>query len=438
MQCCILAAALSVAISAPATAEGFVAPEAKLPADNDGGRPIGLDQMLEHADQNAPAVLVARSRRARGTAEVEAASPWLPENPQVFAATGPRIVDGAAAVDISASLSQQFLVAGERGLRIQAAEGLVEQLDAEIEDVRWTVHAEVHAAFHRALVERSRLALAEEVLTYEEGLVTVVERRVAVGDVAPFTKRLAEVEVAQAKQAAIAARQRYRSARLQLAQLAGWPIADLPSPTGALDVPRTPDALDRLVAAAEQKLPALRALDAAARAAAVQVAAADRALFPQPVLGVQWTQEGHPIEGANQIILGTLSVPIPSFQLNQGERARARADQQIAQAEIDALRRQLQGNVALARSEVVAAAERVSSYGTEILPRFSENLMMLRRAFELGEIDLLDLSVGRERLLRAQSDALDAHLDYFVAVAALERAVGTEVFGTDIHHEDSP
>lgn len=436
MQSCVFAAALAVVASAAAPVD---TPTLAPPTGAEEiGRPIGLDQILEHAEQHAPALLVARSRRARGTAEVEAASPWLPDNPQITAATGPRIVRGEAGVDVTASLSQEIQVAGERGLRIDAAAGFLEQVDAEIEDVRWAVHAQVHAAFHRALVERSRLKLAEEVLAYQEGLASVVERRVSAGDVAPFTKRLAEVEVAQAKQAAVADRQRYRAARLELAQLAGWPIDDLPSPTGALDTPRAPETLERLVAAAEKKLPALRARDAAARAAAAQVAAADRAIFPQPVLGVQWTQEGNPIEGANQIILGTVSVPIPSFQLNQAERARARADEQIARAELEALRRQLEGNVALARSEVVAASERVHSYGTEVLPRFSENLNMLRRAFELGEIDLLELSVGRERLLRAQSDALDAHLDYFVAVAALERAVGAEVFGTDIHHEDSP
>ena len=34
--------------------------------------------------------------------------------------------------------------------------------------------------------------------------------------------------------------------------------------------------------------------------------------------------------------------------------------------------------------------------------RFDANLNLLRRSFELGEIDLLELSIGRERFLRIQ------------------------------------
>lgn len=97
----------------------------------------------------------------------------------------------------------------------------------------------------------------------------------------------------------------------------------------------------------------------------------------------------------------------------------------------------LDGQVALARSEVASAARRLQSYGTEVLPRFEENLALLRRSFELGEIDVLALSIGRERFLRIQSDALDAQLDYFVALANLERTVGVDLWPDD-HSSEAP
>ena len=75
------------------------------------------------------------------------------------------------------------------------------------------------------------------------------------------------------------------------------------------------------------------------------------------------------------------------------------------------------------RTAVNAAAERVQSYGSDILPRFEENLTMLRRSFELGEIDLLRVSV-----------ALGAHVDYFAAVAALEAQVGEEIWDDEHEH----
>jgi outer membrane protein TolC len=87
---------------------------------------------------------------------------------------------------------------------------------------------------------------------------------------------------------------------------------------------------------------------------------------------------------------------------------------------------------------VAAAAQRTRAYGTEILPRFEENLTLLRRTFELGEIDILALSTGRERFLRIQSDALSSQLDYFVALAGLERVVGVDLWRDDHHEEDEP
>jgi outer membrane protein TolC len=59
------------------------------------------------------------------------------------------------------------------------------------------------------------------------------------------------------------------------------------------------------------------------------------------------------------------------------------------------------------------------------VPHFEENLRLLARSFELGEIDLLALSAARERFLQIQADALGAQRDYFVALSALERTLGS-------------
>jgi cobalt-zinc-cadmium efflux system outer membrane protein len=138
------------------------------------------------------------------------------------------------------------------------------------------------------------------------------------------------------------------------------------------------------------------------------------------------------------VVMGVVSLPIPTFQTNQGPRALARAEVTVAEAELTADRQLLAGQVAEAHSEVAAAAKRTRTYGNEILPRFEENLGLLRRSFELGEIDILALSTGRERFLRIQSDALDAQVDYFVALSNLERVVGVDLWHDEHHEETRP
>jgi len=404
--------------------------------DPSGGGEVSVGDILAFADQNSPILAIARSTLSRAEAARVAASILLPTNPEVSVAAGPRFGSAGTGVDVDVTLMQQIQIGGERGLRIDASDRLRDLTDAEIEQMRWAVHCDVHEAFHRSLVEQERMRLAERVVTFQQEVLRVVERQIAAGEAAPLALRLAEAEVAQAHQVLVAAQQAFVVSRIRLGQLSGWPVATPPMPTGAVDRPRDPPPLDRLSAVARERLPSVRAGAARIREAEARSALADRETWPRPSLGVQYGREGNPrSEEASHIVMGVVSIPIPSFQLNQGERARASADVMVAQTELDASRRLLDGQIAEARSEVVAAAARTRVYATEILPRFEENLTLLRRSFELGEIDLLALSAGRERFLRIQHDALGAQEDYFVAIAGLERVVGADLWSDDYHEE---
>ena len=431
-------------LRSPATATeggGSQAPVRRAAAlpDPTGREEVELSSFLAYADARAPVLLVARSTRSRAAAARAAAAPALPANPQLSVAVGPRFGLGGTGVDVQASFTQQFFVAGERGLRLAAADRQRDLTDAEIEQLRWAVHCDVHAAFHRALVHRDRALLAARILAFQEEVLRIVERQIRAGETAGLTLRLTQAEVAQARQLTVAATQGYLGARIQLAQLSGWPVARPPVPVGEVDAPREPPALDALLATARRQLPALRLRDASVREARSRVALADREAWPQPTVGVQYQREGNPgAEGIYHTVMGMLSIPLPTFQRNQGDRARSRADVRVAEAEAAAALSLLDGQVALAHSEVTSAARRLLSYGTEVLPRFEENLALLRRSFELGEIDVLALSIGRERFLRIQSDALDAQLDYFVALANLERTVGVDLWRDDHGPEAFP
>jgi len=396
---------------------------------------VSLDAILTFADKNSPVLAVARSTRSRADAARAAASVVLPASPELTVAVGPRFVGRDTGLDLEASLMQRIEIGGERGLRIEAADRLHELTDSEIEQIRWNVHCDVHATFHHAVVERERVLLATRVVTFQEEVLRVVERQIAAGETAPLTLRLAQAEVAQAKQLLVQAQQAFAASRIRLGQLSGWPAASPPDPSGGVDEPREPPPYEQLIKVAREKLPSLRAGTAAIREAEARAKLADREAWVEPSVGAQYSRESSPAGGSvNHVVMGVISLPIPGFRANEGERANARADVVVANAELEAAKSVLESEIAAARSEVVAAAQRTSAYGTEILPRFEENLTLLRRSFELGEIDILALSTGRERFLRIQSDAFGAHLDYFVALAALERFVGVDLW-QDEHHE---
>jgi cobalt-zinc-cadmium efflux system outer membrane protein len=401
---------------------------------------VSLGGMLAYADRHSPILSVARSTRSRAEAARAAAGVLLPANPEVSFGAGPRMTSAGTGVDVEVGLTQQISISGQRGRRQEAAERLSELTDAEIEQIRWTVHCDVHAAFHGALVQQERARLAQRVVSFQTEVLRVVERQIAAGETAPLTLRLAQAEVAQARQVLVATEQAFLVSRLRLAQLSGWPAATPPKPAGVVDDPRDPPSLEQLSQVARARLPGIRVGGARVREAQAREVLAGRQGWPNPSIGAQYRREGNPgNEGSTDIVMGVVSLPIPAFERNQGERAKARADVQVAEAELAATRTLLDGQLAEARSEVAAAAARTKAYGTEILPRFEENLLLLKRSFELGEIDILALSAGRERFLRIQSDALSAHEDYFVALAGLERVVGVDLWLDDHEgdHEES-
>lgn len=415
------------------TGQGTVAGSGEVAPD---GMAVSLDELLAHADAHAPAVRLATARLGLGDAAMAEASPLLPANPQVTFGAGPGI-NSPTHVDFTASLSQRIEVAGERGLRVATAGRTRTRLRAELAEVRWRVHSEVHAAFHDTLVARERLSAAQRVLAFQERLLEIAHGRLRAGDVSPLITRLAEGELSQARVALIEARQQYMQARLQVGVLAGWSNEQPLTPTGELDAPRDPPALSALIEAAVVSQPRLRTLEARRHEARSAQRLQERESWPEPTIKLQLNRERLPQGPPETQIMGVLSVPIPVARRNLGGRARARADLQIAEAERGTFEAQLRMRIEAHRSEVLAAAAQVRTYGSEILPTFEENLRLIRRAFELGEIDILQVSVARERFLRIQADALGAYAHYFQAVAKLEGAIGADLWPEERHEHST-
>lgn len=415
----------------------LVSATAQAEADPETTR-TSLQAMLDFADEHAPRILVSRAHVARGEAAMEGASVVLQANPLLSAAAGPRFAGGQRGVDFQVRLQQRIEIAGERKQRKKTAEKFHERILQELRETRWIVHQEVHAAFHAALVARERWNVAKKLLVSTEELVSVAKGRLRAGDISPLQVKLAKGELAQARQATISAQRGYRTAQVTLAELSGWSLDSLPSPAGGLDDPRRAPSTQHLLVLAFEQHPGVAARASAVEEANARVRLEDREAWPEPWLGVTYAREADPrINSEEHIVLGTLLLPIPFSQRNQVERARARAELSVREAEEEAFRRTLRARLTRAATAVDADADRIAAYGTEILPAFESNLSLLRRAFELGEVDLLQVLVARERLLRIQQDALTAHQDYYNDVAALEAQVGTEIWPDEHHDHDS-
>ncbi len=402
----------------------YAAPPARAQS-NDPTEQVTLTEILAHAEEHAPAMRIAKARLARGRTARRAADHFA-RNPEITVSSGARLVSDSVGVDLLAAIEQPIEIGGQRGAREREADRLAEIGEAELEETRWQVHRDVHDAYHDALIAREQLTAADRVLALAQELVGIAERRLSAGEVAPLAVRVAQADVAQAREARVAAHAGYEGACLALAELAGHeppivPVGDLPSPT---QLPSD----EELVRIALEHHPALRTRTAARAEARARLDRAEREATPTPTFGLSYGREaGGDYGPTNHVLLGTVRLELPLFSRNQAERAQAEADVEIADAEEEALRASTRARVLRAAAALRAAAERVGVYSSELLPALEDNLALVQRTFELGEIDVVLVSVARERFLHTQEAMLHAYGDYHHALHTLEAELGVDI-----------
>ena len=394
-----------------------------------GAQALPLDVVVRHARDNAMKVRVARARLELGDAVVAGARPLLIDNPQLYIGVGVRATPKGRNVELQSTLQQPFEFGGERGLRIKAGQRYRDLLDRELGQVQWDAYAHVHLAFNMALLARARASTAERTLAFSNRLLDVARRRARAGEISELRVRVATGELAQARQANLNADLEYRLACLNLSEMAGWPSGQIITPAGELVAPlRVSDGAD-IIAKLQAEHPALKARGAAIDLGEARVKSANRDALPEPWLGVYFGREQEPVitkpSYPSYIALGMLTMPLPLWKRNQAARAQTRAELTVAEQEMEALRYSLNIGLQRAIDAVNTAAERVRTYASEVVPRFEENLTLLERAFELGEVDIIEVFVARENFLRIQNEALEAYRAYYEAVYSLESMLGS-------------
>ncbi len=396
---------------------------------------LTLEALLAHAEGHAPLIALDAANDARIRAARAAAGNVLPENPELWVGVGPRLEGGRAGVDFAVGVSQRFEIGGERAARLRLADAVKKGIQAESRDRRWDLHTTIHALFYKALVARERVVLAERVVVFQEEIATIVGKQRKAGQVSQLNERVAQAESANARQQLTALVQTELALRQELALVVGWGPATPPVPKGTLTPVTGLAPLAELIALAAERRPDLAVLDATVARARAEIQSADRDKTPEPVIGLAWTRESAPAGGdASHVIIATVGLPLPFVSNNEPARAQARASLEVALAERQRASAAIAGQVTRAYQAATASTRRLEAFGNEVLPRFEENLGALKRAYELGEIDILGLASGRERFLDAKRDALAAQEDYFTALAELEHAVGVDVI--DSHKEE--
>lgn len=416
--CVVLLAALC-GMSAPAVAEE------NRPGE-DGGESATLDELLEYAEKRAPKLRRARKRVGLGEAEIEEARRLSPYNPEVEGRAGLG-VDGGELSEFEVSMRQRLEVAGQRGLRIDAAQREEEVYAAELAETRWEVLQKVRHLFRTGVLERRRVEIERESLEFAEELLEMADEQVEAGEEPRISAVVARAERAKARKALTEQRQSYRRTLRELEAVVGWRKDAPPRPGGQLEeVEKAPSEASLLESAREHD-PKLAILDAQLEQARADRALAEREVWPDPTVGLGFEREGHATANPEDKLNVILGVPLPVFERNQGDLGAASARIGLYEQAVEDRRVVLESRVLEQLEAVESTREQVEIYEDEVMPALEEQLDLLQEGFELGEMSLLDVVDARDRLLEVQRQHLEALVHYYTAFGELEEVVGTDI-----------
>ncbi|MDR0635332.1 MAG: TolC family protein [Azoarcus sp.] len=392
--------------------------------------PLTLDRAWLRAEETSPALKSAQANLAAVEGALTDARGLLWNNPQLSAEFGRRRVpqpgrETGREREWRAEISQTFEIAGQHGLRGEAARQNLSAYRENIEEVRRQLRAEVEQKFVRVLAQQTRLATETELVELIGSAAAAARKRFAAGEDARLDSNLAEVELGRAENQLEAAREQLIAARADLATTLQWPaetrleVQGVFSPETETAIPYT---LAQLLASADER-PLLRALGHQARAARSRLGLERAAKMPDVTVGLYTGREGSG-EARERVAGLSVSMPLPFFRGNAEGIGRAGAELDQTLIERQAAVRDTRANVTALWQRLSSQRDRVERLRRFVLQRLQDNQRLSTSAYRAGEIDLAQWLLATRQTLETRREILEAMTELALTRVALEQAAG--------------
>lgn len=336
-----------------------------------------------------------------------------------------------------AEYSQAIETFGKRGKRIRVAEFSVGIAEADLQQRSTQLAYDITAAYAEVSAERHKLKLLSDLVGLNQDTLRLTEARVKEGDVAPLEANLLRVEISRAEVSRRSAQGRLDSAELELRRLAGGdqgvriPDSDMPTP-----VPIDLVILEREALENRADLKTAR-FEEEQEAAGIELAKAEAK--PDITLSAGYTKQNSqfdglfgfnsngalsPIRDSMDILNFGVTIPLRTSRSAAGNVQAATARTSGARLRREYLERNIPLEVEGAYQRWRAASESSQMLQSGVLGPSTSNLSVIREAYKLGQLRLLDVLNEQRRLVDTQLAYIDAQADVARTWAEMERAAG--------------
>ena len=326
-------------------------------------------------------------------------------------------------------VSEVIDVWAKRSARIKMADLGVELRRLRVEDAFREIAFAVRQTFTDLVREQEEHELSVTMKSRYDETVRISRARVKGGEISEFEGQKIELEGMKYQNALIDADLQLDLARQRMAAIMGLPsVADLGGNAVPAPAPRTPFNLEPLVASALEHRPDLRAARRGHAFADAMLSAARREAYPDISLGAFYTHSEFTASGdnANTLALG-VSLPLPLFDRNQANVARARLEEKRVTNDEKRLELVVRYDV----MEAVRSFERSRALldvyeGGGLLSRAENSLKVAESSYKAGAVSLLELLEAQRTYIETRVQYLRVQDDHRKAMADVAHAVGRE------------
>ncbi len=384
---------------------------------------VTLNEAVETALKNNPGIQAVRLEEGAARGRLDQAGLLLRSNPVIEGSLSKKdtLPDGGEkAANYEVRLSQEFELAGQRGLRIDAARSGMDKVAQEIRDRERILIAGVKDAFARALAAKRKIELTDEALRLQEELADSAAIKFQSGDISALEQNLADVELGKARRERMLAERAQREALLGMQELLGLKPSAGFSVEGELpsEAPIIPDR-GTMAAAAALHRPDVRSAAAEVRQARSAMKLAGREAIPSVTVSGFYNQDDKLNEAGVM-----LSFPLPFFDRKQADRREAAAKAGQALIRQASLERVIEGEIEAAHADLAAAAEELSLFKKDVLGKAMENLGLMNLAFKEGKFGFFEVRLAQKDTIDAQFSYLESQVRLQLALNAWEKATG--------------
>ena len=395
-----------------------------------GEEKITLEQALAEALEKNLSLLAERVNIS--IAEARLITARLRPNPVVSAGgdhldllgTGFNEINNAGPAEFNVRTDFTIERAGKRSSRIAAAQHALGVAELEFLNAVRGLRLEVQSAFVEALLARHRVELARQNLEALNRIVEVNQVRWRAGDVAEVELIRSRVAALQQANALRRAELDLRTVLIRLQTLMGRarPAPDF-DVLGELRRETRVAPLEEWLKIALENRPDLLALRRAVQRSAAELQLELARSKPDLTLGSEYRrQQG--LAGTGNMLGFFVEIPLPVFDRNQGEIARAREELRQAELRVRALEASIRAEVENAYRQWQSSRESLEQIETAMLAQAREVRDITEYAYRRGEASLLEFLDAQRAFNETMQAYYEARAEYARSLYLLESSAG--------------